>query len=132
MTNVRDTSIAAYKDILSGLPPKRARVLGIIKREKNVSNSELSVFLGWPINTVTPRVNELRRLGLVFGDGKRICKITGRRVHVWEVEKTCRFGHMCTSRCGNDIDCPCQSDHCCALTEDCEGPDHCDDHYVNE
>lgn len=42
---------------------------------------------------------------------------------------TCRFGHECTSRCGNDIDCPCQSEHCCALTEDCEGGEHCDDHY---
>lgn len=41
--------------------------------------------------------------------------------------KECRFGHICTSGCGNDFDCPCQADHCCALTEDCDG--HCDDHY---
>jgi len=46
-----------------------------------------------------------------------------------EKEKVCRFGHVCTSRCGNDIDCPCQADHCCALTEDCEGGEHCDDHF---
>lgn len=45
-------------------------------------------------------------------------------------EKECRFGHECTSRCGNDIECPCQSDHCCALTETCEGAEHCDDHYI--
>ena len=32
---------------------------------------------------------------------------------------------MCTSSCGNDYDCPCQADHCCALTEDCDGT--CDD-----
>lgn len=40
-------------------------------------------------------------------------------------EKVCRFGHQCTSSCGNDKDCPCQSDHCCDLTEDCDGT--CDD-----
>lgn len=44
-------------------------------------------------------------------------------------EKTCRFGHECTSSCGNDYDCPCQVDHCCALTEDCES---CDDHFENK
>lgn len=41
--------------------------------------------------------------------------------------KKCRFGHECTSSCGNDYDCPCQVDHCCAITDSCEG---CDDHYV--
>lgn len=46
------------------------------------------------------------------------------------MEKTCRFGHVCTSGCGNDFDCPCEADHCCALTTMCEGGEHCDDHYV--
>lgn len=47
-------------------------------------------------------------------------------------KKACRFGHECTSRCGNDIECPCQSEHCCALTESCDGEGYCDDHYVEE
>lgn len=33
------------------------------------------------------------------------------------VEKTCRFGHVCTSRCQNDIECPCLGEHCCAFSE---------------
>lgn len=40
-------------------------------------------------------------------------------------EKECRFGHECTSGCQKDFDCPCQSEHCCALTEDCDKT--CDD-----
>lgn len=40
-------------------------------------------------------------------------------------EEVCRFGHECTSRCMNDIECPCQADHCCAVTENCDGM--CDD-----
>lgn len=45
-------------------------------------------------------------------------------------EKTCRFGHHCTSGCFNDYDCPCHADHCCEFTEDCEGDEFCDDHYA--
>ena len=46
-------------------------------------------------------------------------------------EPECRFGHICTSSCGNDYDCPCQADHYCEMTEDCEGStdpddDHCE------
>lgn len=43
-------------------------------------------------------------------------------------EITCRFGHMCTSGCGNDFDCPCVADHCCAISVEqgaCDGT--CDD-----
>lgn len=43
--------------------------------------------------------------------------------------KKCRFGHDCTSGCQKDFDCPCQADHCCAMTQNCEG---CDDHYEVE
>jgi len=46
------------------------------------------------------------------------------------MEETCRYGHICTSGCGNDFDCPCQADHCCEMTETCEGAEHCDDHFV--
>lgn len=42
--------------------------------------------------------------------------------------KKCKFGHNCTSGCQNDFDCPCQADHCCAMTNGCEG---CDDHHYN-
>jgi len=40
----------------------------------------------------------------------------------------CRHGHVCTGRCGGDIDCPCQFDHCCEYTDYCDGS--CDDHYI--
>lgn len=31
-------------------------------------------------------------------------------------ELECEEGHTCTSSCGNDTDCPCESDHCCSMT----------------
>lgn len=33
-------------------------------------------------------------------------------------EKECEYGHICTSRCGNDIDCPCQSEHFCSMSDE--------------
>lgn len=45
-------------------------------------------------------------------------------------EKECRFGHHCTSGCQKDFDCPCQAEHCCALTEDCDRT--CDDCFNKE
>ena len=33
-------------------------------------------------------------------------------------EKKCRFGHVCTSGCQKDFDCPCQSEHYCAMSEE--------------
>lgn len=46
-------------------------------------------------------------------------------------DPTCRFEHECTSGCGNDYDCPCQSEHCCAMSYEglCGGKDDCEDHY---
>ena len=49
-------------------------------------------------------------------------------VYMQSKEPTCRFGHICTSRCQNDIECPCLVDHCCAVTVEaglCDGS--CDD-----
>lgn len=43
--------------------------------------------------------------------------------------KTCRFGHRCTSGCQKHFDCPCQADHCCELTDNCDGS--CDNCFNN-
>lgn len=41
-------------------------------------------------------------------------------------EKECRFGHICTSSCGNDYDCPCMADHCCELSDEPCGEEDCE------
>lgn len=33
-------------------------------------------------------------------------------------EPQCKFGHICTSGCQKDFDCPCQSEHNCDVTID--------------
>lgn len=47
------------------------------------SNRELSERMNWPINTITPRVNELREMGAVIDAGKQHDDVTNRDVIVW-------------------------------------------------
>ncbi len=88
---VRDTSREAYADI-QPLSDRQAAVLGLLKRSEPLTNNEIADRLGWPINTVTPRVFELRARGEVREIGKRPCRITGRSAYQWGVAKDGTLG----------------------------------------
>jgi len=58
---VTETSLFSYAEIITKLGPKHKEILYWLKRAKRpVSDQELSIKLGWPINAVTPRRNELQ------------------------------------------------------------------------
>lgn len=85
-TDVQTTSLFAYRtEIVPTIGTRQRVVYDEIMRHKDVTNTEISHFLGFPINTVTPRVNELRKAGLVCESVKRPCRITGRTVIAWKV-----------------------------------------------
>lgn len=89
---IRDTSREAYEAVLPDLSEKQATVLGLLNTAREaLTNSEIGQALAWPINTVTPRTNELVKLGKVADAGKRTCRITGRTAHTWGVAKTTLF-----------------------------------------
>ena len=81
-----DTRDEAYRSIQRELSDRQKAVFDIIRRGDR-SNTEIASALGWPINRVTPRVFELRQLGLVFPNGKAVCPITLRRVQKWTARK---------------------------------------------
>lgn len=85
MTNVQSTSHNAYHgDVLPTLGERQQKVYeAFVKEEAGMTNTELSRRLGWPINTVTPRVYELRKLGVLRESTKRNCAITGRKAIEW-------------------------------------------------
>lgn len=88
MSNVTDTSRQAYhNDALPTLSERQAMVMrGLEMSQKpNMTNSEIASYLEWPINTVTPRIFELRGLGKVVSDGKRTCNVTGRTAYAWRL-----------------------------------------------
>jgi len=83
---VRDTSKQAFNDIIDKLPMSRLKVFRAIQENGNkASNHQVSAKLGWGINRVTPRMQELRNIGLVRFAGKSTDKISGKSVCLWEI-----------------------------------------------
>ena len=83
----QDTSLSAYYKTVKPTLGNRQKVVFEKLREKpNWTNCELAKALDWPINTLVPRVNELRKMELVEEAGRRVCAITKFMVHSWRVK----------------------------------------------
>ena len=67
-----------YSEVLPNLSDRQQQIIDALKYIGNFTNKELSEFLEWDINRITPRVNELVKLGIICEKGKRKCKYTGR------------------------------------------------------
>ena len=93
-TNVRVTSLLAYHGEVSQKIGKKQKIVMEIFEEyapANLTNSEVANLLHWPINTVTPRVYELRRKGKIAKDEHRRCGVTGRTVIAWRIKNDKNF-----------------------------------------
>ena len=77
------TSLIAFEEILCNLGDRQKLVLSAIKKIQPCSNLEISKFLGLPINTITPRCQELRKRNLVIFYKRDICKYTNRLVNYY-------------------------------------------------
>lgn len=79
---MQQTSLDAYfVDVKPKLNEKQTQVFRAIEAICPASNKQIANYLGWPINSVTPRVLELRqkrqvRSAYVADDG-------GRKAHFW-------------------------------------------------
>lgn len=91
---VRQTSINTYyKEVLPYLNEKQMAVYKTLLEYGGLTNKEISKFLGWDINSVTPRVNELckkyrdpeRKIPFVMEAGTKVCGYSGRVVTLWRV-----------------------------------------------
>jgi len=85
MNRIRQTSLFAYNDIKPELGKRQQAVYDKIRAFPQIDNLLLSQMLKWPINSVTPRVNELVKLGKVRAVGTHRSTLTGRTVTGWEV-----------------------------------------------
>ena len=85
-TNVQDTSIEVYhSEVKPNLSTRHKSVMQILATSEDLTNQEISYCLNWPINTVTPRVFELRAMNLVMESCRRIDKRSGRRAIAWKL-----------------------------------------------
>ena len=82
---IQQTSLEAYKAILPRLSETQEIIFNVIKDHKGMSNHDISRFIGWEINTVTPRVNELRDLRMVDCYRIKVDRVTGRKCMTWEI-----------------------------------------------
>ncbi|WNM68996.1 helix-turn-helix DNA binding domain protein [Mycobacterium Phage TribleTrouble] len=81
--SVQETSLQAYDSIQSNLGTKQREVLDALKAVGPLCNADLAELLGWPINSVTPRVRELVQRGRVAEAHRGPGGATGRTVIFW-------------------------------------------------
>jgi len=93
-TNVSDTSLNAYFDVIHGgyLGKSQQKIYLLFKKYAFMSkthdntNREISEYSGMKINIITARVNELRKMGLLVLSCKRSCFVSGHIVQAWRIK----------------------------------------------
>ena len=87
MSNLPRTQLAAFDSIQEKLPRARQTVLDVISAagESGIALHEISERLHWPINCVSGRVTELRKLGRVRDSGRRWTTPSHRLAILWVV-----------------------------------------------
>lgn len=63
--SVQDTSLLSWIDLQLSIGDRQATVHCALAELGKATNKQLARHLGWEINSVTPRVHELRKIGLV-------------------------------------------------------------------
>lgn len=79
---IQQTSIEAYREI--NLSRNQEIVYDIFQDNEPYSNHDVARCLSWEINCVTPRVLELRNMGLLVHSGYKKDFITNKRVMTWK------------------------------------------------
>ncbi len=80
------TSLFTYHhEIKPQLSERQQAVYDELAKVENLTNSEIAASLHASINTITPRVYELRQKGAVVEACRRECRVTGRRCIAWSI-----------------------------------------------
>lgn len=84
--NADDTRTAAYDSIRGSLNEKQ-RVIRrlLLQNPEGLTNEQIAAQLTVPINQVTGRIWELRKMGAVIEAGYATSK-AGMKVHVWKLK----------------------------------------------
>jgi DNA-binding MarR family transcriptional regulator len=82
---VQQTSIDSYIEVKLELGYRQRQVLKALLYLKEANNREIAEFLGMPINSVTPRIHELRKCGRVGYSKLAIDPITQRSTIKWKL-----------------------------------------------
>jgi DNA-binding MarR family transcriptional regulator len=84
---IRQTSLESYRKCQPTLGKKQAEMLDVFKDTTSCTDRDLAKILGWSINTVTPRRNELAAKGLIVEDGIIFDGETKRKATLWRLKR---------------------------------------------
>lgn len=82
----QSSSLDAFEAVQPALNGRRGEIHSLLKKAAYpVTNAEIGRSLKWPINTVTPRVNELVKMGIVEKCDRRKCIVnkSSIKVNTW-------------------------------------------------
>ncbi len=83
---VRNTSVQAYHSI-SDLSKRQMNVFYAIDELKKACNMDIAEHLELPINSITPRTNELVQADMVEESHRDVNPKTGKRVIYWRIKQ---------------------------------------------
>jgi len=84
---IQETSIETYKNIQDSLGERQLLVYNHLKQNGPANNKMIAKDLMLPINSITPRVYELRILKFVGVSHEAPCPITKRKSIFWKTVK---------------------------------------------
>lgn len=82
---ITETSRLAYEKIKPELGARQLQVYNALKKLEFATNTMIANNLNLPINTITPRVHELRKKGLVIRSHISRCPITKNSAQYWKI-----------------------------------------------
>lgn len=80
------TSLISYFEALQTLSKRHKEVLLALKHLNIANNLMISRYLGLPINSITPRILELREKGIVIYHHTASCPITKRSTNFYTIK----------------------------------------------
>lgn len=82
---IAQTSLNAYEEAKTNLATKQDIIYNTLIALGQANNLMIAKRLGWAINSVTPRVNELVKEGKIVQVMTYPCPYTGRLTKYWKV-----------------------------------------------
>lgn len=83
---VQVTSLISYYEVLNTLGKRQKEVLLAMKKLKCANNLMVSRYLNLPINSITPRMQELRKKGIIIYHHIEACPITKRSSRFYTIK----------------------------------------------
>jgi len=83
---ISDTSLMAFDIVRQDLGDRQLQVYKTIKKLSYCNNQMISKYLSLPINSITPRCNELRKKGLIEFSHITNCPYTKHKSKFWKLK----------------------------------------------